>query len=329
MGTGDWNDGLNRVGNQGKGESIWLAWFLCDVLNRFALVCEKNGDSKTAERYRTQATSYSAAVELSAWDGEWYRRAYFDDGKPLGSSQNSECQIDAIAQSWSVLSGVGDPIRNRIAMRSALEHLVRPFDRLSLLFAPAFNKTSVDPGYIKGYLPGTRENGGQYTHAAIWTAWATALLGEGKQAGELFDLLNPILQSITEAKAFEYRVEPYVICADIYSQSPYTRRGGWTWYTGSAAWVYRLGLEAILGFKKIGNSLHIDPVIPPEWDGFEISYNFGDSVYQIKVVNPQHVTHNVVRVTLDGSLLIEKFIPLVNDQLSHTVEVTMGKEGSG
>lgn len=214
-------------------------------------------------------------------------------------------------------------------MGAVFKHLVRPLDRLSLLFTPAFDKTPLDPGYIKGYLPGTRENGGQYTHAAIWTAWAAAQLGEGKQTGELFDLLNPVFQADSEVKASEYRVEPYVICADIYSQAPYTRRGGWSWYSGSATWMYRLGLEAILGFQKIGNSLNINPVIPPEWDGFEIRYNFGDSVYQIKVVNPQHVAHNVVRVTLDGNLLDEKTIPLLNDQISHTVEVTMGQEGSG
>ena len=271
IGTGDWNDGLNRVGENGQGESIWLAWFLCDVLKRFAAICEQQGDRKTAQRYLSQAKEYAAAVERSVWDGAWYRRAYYDDGAPLGSNRNQECRIDAIAQSWAVLSGAGDPQRSRQAMQSVLDHLVRLQDRLVLLFTPPFDRTPHDPGYIKGYLPGIRENGGQYTHAATWTAWAFAALGDGKQAGTLFNLLNPIHQADTQDKADIYRVEPYVICADIYSQPPYVRRGGWTWYTGSAAWMYRLGMEAILGFKIMGETLHIDPVIPPEWDGFENS----------------------------------------------------------
>ena len=200
---------------------------------------------------------YATAVERSAWDGDWYRRAYYDSGATLGSVHDQECQIDAIAQSWAVLSGSGDMQRSRVALQSVMEHLVLPNDRLMLLFTPPFDKTTHNPGYIKGYMPGIRENGGQYTHAATWTAWAFAKLGDGKQAGELFNLLNPIFQSDTEAKASAYRVEPYVICADIYSKTPFIRRGGWTWYTGSAAWMYRLGVEAILGFKKVGNSLHI------------------------------------------------------------------------
>ena len=193
-----------------------------------------------------------------------------------------------------------------------------------LLFTPPFDKTTRNPGYIKGYLPGTRENGGQYSHAAIWTAWAFANLGDGKQAGALFDLLNPVFQSDTQEKASVYRVEPYVICADIYSKAPYVRRGGWTWYTGSAAWMYRLGLEAILGFRKIGDTLHIDPVIPPDWDGFEIRYQFGESVYLIQVNNPEHVAHHVREIILDGQLLDNESIPLVDDHCEHRVVVTMG-----
>ena len=203
-------------------------------------------------------------------------------------------------------------------MQSVLERLVLPQDRLSLLFTPPFDKTEHDPGYIKGYLPGIRENGGQYTHAAVWTAWAFAQLGDGKQAGELFDLLNPIFHSDSEEKAAEYRVEPYVICADIYSKPPYLHRGGWTWYTGSAAWMYRLGLTALLGFKKTGNTLRIDPVIPPTWDGFEITYQFGATSYQIKVNNPTHIAHNVQLVKLDGKILDLKAIPLVNDGQEHS-----------
>jgi cyclic beta-1,2-glucan synthetase len=326
IGTGDWNDSLNLVGENGQGESIWLAWFLCDVLKRFATICEQYGNIETAQRYKSRAKEYAAAVEQSAWDGAWYRRAYYDGGAPLGSIQDPECQIDAIAQSWAVLSGAGDSQRSRRAMQSVLERLVRPQDRLVLLFTPPFDKTPRDPGYIKSYFPGTRENGGQYTHAATWTAWAFTCLGDGKQAGALFDLLNPVFQSNTEEKVSVYRVEPYVVCADIYSRSPYVRRGGWTWYTGSAAWMYRLGLEAILGFQKIGNTLHMDPVIPPTWDGFEIRYQFGESVYLIQVHNPEHVARHVRQMLLDGQPLNDGSIPLVDDKQEHRVVVTMGNK---
>jgi cellobiose phosphorylase len=327
IGTGDWNDALNRVGEKGKGESVWLAWFLCEVLELFAKICDQRGESETATSYRTLAKEYAAAVEQFAWDGAWYRRGYFDDGSPLGSILDTECQIDGIAQSWSVLSGAGDPIRSQKAMQSVLERLVFPQDRLALLFTPPFDKTERDPGYIKGYFPGIRENGGQYTHAAIWTAWAFAQLGDGKRAGELFDLLNPIFHSETVEKAAEYRVEPYVICADIYSKPPYVHRGGWTWYTGSAAWMYRFGLTALLGFKKTGDILTIDPVIPPTWDGFEITYQFAATSYQIKVTNPTHTAYGVQLVKLDGKILDPKAIPLVNDGHEHLVEVMLGDQG--
>jgi cyclic beta-1,2-glucan synthetase len=326
MGTGDWNDGLNRVGVEGKGESVWLAWFICDVLERFAKISDSRGENEIAKSYRAQLKKYSAAVEETAWDGKWYRRAYYDDGSPLGSSDQLECNIDTIAQSWSVLSGAGNKERSQQAMQSVLEKLVRPQDRLSLLFTPPFDKTTKNPGYIKGYLPGTRENGGQYTHAAVWNAWAFAKLGEGKQTADLFNLLNPIFQADTKEKADEYRVEPYVMCADIYSQPPYLRRGGWTWYTGSAAWMYRLGLEAMLGFKKIQNNLQIDPVIPPEWDGFEIHYMFGGSTYTIQVHNPDHVASHVRQIELDGQIINGGVIPLVDDGQEHKVIVIMGNK---
>ncbi len=325
FGSGDWNDGMNRVGMNGLGESVWLAWFLCDVLHRFAVICEQKGDHKTAQRYRARAKEYAASVERTAWDGAWYRRAYYDDGSPLGSILDSEGQIDSIAQSWAVLSGAGDALRSRQALQSVLDGLVRPEDRLMLLFTPPFDKTSKDPGYIKGYVPGTRENGGQYTHAATWTAWAFARQEDGEQAGKLFNLLNPIFQSDTKDKASIYRVEPYVICADIYSKPPYLRRGGWTWYTGSAAWMYRLGIEAILGFHKLGNTLQINPVISPEWDGFEIRYQFGESVYMIEVRNPEHVASHVREILLDGLVMENGAIHLVDDHQEHKVEVTMGK----
>jgi cyclic beta-1,2-glucan synthetase len=329
IGSGDWNDGYNRVGEKGQGESIWLAWFICDVLKRFAVICDLNGNPQSAILFRAKANEYAAAVEQSGWDGEWYRRAYYDSGATLGSSLDPECQIDAIAQSWAVISGSGDAARGRQGMQSVLEQLVRPQDRLSMLFTPPFDKSPADPGYIKGYLPGTRENGGQYTHAAIWTAWAFTSLGDGKQAGALFELLNPIFQSDTHEKANTYRVEPYVICADIYSQPPYIRRGGWTWYTGSAAWMYRLGLEAMLGFHKIGDSVRMDPVIPPEWDGFEIRYRFGQSVYTIEVKNPDHVARGVRQILLDGKTIDDSVFPLVDDQKEHQVTVIMGAQGQG
>jgi cyclic beta-1,2-glucan synthetase len=324
IGSGDWNDGMNRVGEEGKGESIWLAWFLCDVLESFADLCDSLGEYETAINYRARSKEYATAVEQFAWDGDWYRRAYYDDGTPLGSILEPECQIDSIAQSWSVLSGAGNPDRSRQAMQSVLERLIHPQERLSLLFTPPFNNTEHDPGYIKGYLPGIRENGGQYSHAATWTAWAFANLKDGRQAGELFDLLNPINMSDTKEKVSNYRVEPYVICADIYSQPPHRGRGGWTWYTGSAAWMYRLGLEGILGFKKTGNSLRIDPVIPPDWDGFEIRYQFGTASYFIKVINPEHVTHNVKVTKLDGEIIDNNVISLVDDGQEHNVEINMG-----
>lgn len=334
IGTGDWNDGLNRVGVEGKGESVWLAWFLCDVLTRFADLCEQaRGISGLVEleisrdlaaNYRSRVKDYSDAVEKTAWDGAWYRRAYYDDGTPLGSKTDEECNIDCIAQSWAVLSGTGDDERSKRAMQSILERLVRPEDRLLLLFTPPFNHTSRDPGYIKGYLPGIRENGGQYTHAAIWTTWAFTRLGDGKQAGGLFNMLNPILQAKSEEMADTYRVEPYVICADIYSVEPYLRRGGWTWYTGSAAWMYRLGIEAILGLRRMGDQLQIDPVIPPEWDGFSITYRFGETVYQIQVNNPQHLSKMVKQIALDGVNLKGSAFPLVDDGKVHQVTVEIG-----
>ncbi len=325
IGTGDWNDGLNRVGVEGRGESVWMGWFLCDVLERFAAISEKHGDASTASRYRSKAKEYSEAIERSAWDGGWYRRAYFDDGTPIGSELDLECQIDAIAQSWSVLSGAGQANRSRQAMQSVLERLVQPENRLSLLFAPPFDKSARDPGYIKGYFPGIRENGGQYTHAAIWTTWAFARLGEGGQAGALFSQLNPILMADSNEKADLYRVEPYVMCADIYSRPPYLGRGGWTWYSGSAAWMYRLGVEGLLGFKKAGNFLSIDPAIPPEWDGYEIEYKHGSAGYHIRVSNPNHVSGKVKSVTLDGVAQKNHKIRLVDDRKMHTVEIELGE----
>ena len=255
MGSGDWNDGMNRVGIDGRGESIWLGWFLYSTLNRFADLCEVRGQDEPAAGYRHRAFDLAQAIEHSAWDGEWYLRAFYDDGSPLGSSENQECRIDSIAQSWAVLSGGGDPQRSAQAMQSVSERLVRRSQRLVLLFTPPFDKTRRDPGYIKGYPPGIRENGGQYTHASLWSAWALVELGRIEAGFELFQLLNPILHADTAEKAAHYRVEPYVVAADVYSAPPFTGQGGWTWYTGSSSWMYRLGLEGFLGLKKEVTSL--------------------------------------------------------------------------
>ena len=257
MGAGDWNDGMNRVGHEGRGESVWLGWFLLANLKEFAGIADSRAEAEAerAARWRGVAASLEASLEREAWDGAWYRRAFFDDGTPLGSAENDECQIDSISQSWAVLSGAGSEERARQAMESVERRLVRRESGLLLLFSPPFDRTPLDPGYIKGYLPGIRENGGQYTHAAIWSVAAFAMLGEGDKAADLFNLLNPIHHTSGRADLHRYKVEPYAIAADVYSEPPHEGRGGWTWYTGAAGWLYRAGLEWILGFQKRGSAL--------------------------------------------------------------------------
>jgi cyclic beta-1,2-glucan synthetase len=324
IGSHDWNDGLNQVGIEGRGESVWLGWFLYATLTRFAVVCEFWGDDEQAAAYRQQARDLRQALEAHAWDGNWYRRAYYDDGTPLGSAENRECQIDSIAQSWAILSEAADPTRAAQAMDAVAEQLVRPDDQLVLLFTPPFDKTAHDPGYIKGYLPGIRENGGQYTHAALWAVWAFAELGQGDRAAALFRLLNPIYHSDTPEKVMRYKVEPYVVAADVYSVPPHIGRGGWTWYTGSAAWMYRLGLEAILGLRRVGKALRIDPCIPKDWSGYELTYHHGETSYQIHVENPDGINRGVKQVTLDGEALSGGDIPLLGDGRRHRVHVLIG-----
>jgi cyclic beta-1,2-glucan synthetase len=324
IGSGDWNDGMNRVGIEGQGESVWLGWFLYVTLTRFAALCERMGDKEHNVRYRLWAHGLMQALEDNAWDGNWYRRAYYDDGAPLGSVENRECQIDSIAQSWAVLSGAADPARTAQAMEAVADRLVRRDDQLMLLFAPPFDKTPRDPGYIKGYPPGIRENGGQYTHAALWAVWAFAELGQGDRAEALFRLLNPIYHSDTPEKMMRYRVEPYVVAADVYSVPPHIGRGGWTWYTGSAGWMYRLGLEAILGLRRVGKVLRIDPCIPKDWPGYELTYRDGETFYQIRVENPDGANRGVKQVTLDGEPLSGVDIPLLEDGRRHKVRILMG-----
>jgi cyclic beta-1,2-glucan synthetase len=325
MGGGDWNDGMNRVGQLGKGESVWLGWFLYTTLAAFLPVVDARQQPDRAERYRRHMTKLKKALEEHAWDGDWYRRGYFDDGTPLGSSQNEECRIDSIAQSWSVISGASDNYRMSRAMAAVEEYLIRRGDGLVILFTPPFDKGHLDPGYIKGYVPGVRENGGQYTHAAIWTLIAFSMLGDGERAGELFSLLNPINHSSTRAGLHKYKVEPYVAVGDVYAVPPHTGRGGWTWYTGSAGWMYRAGLESILGFKLHGDKLTIDPCVPRWWRDFGITYRRGRAVYDIKVENPLGISKGVASVELDGEVLKGIEIHLTADVGQHTVRIVMGE----
>ncbi|MCX6047321.1 MAG: hypothetical protein NT075_19625 [Chloroflexi bacterium] len=324
MGAGDWNDGMNRVGIQGKGESIWLGWFLNATLNDFAALCEQLGKGDHAASYRQQAENIRQALEQNGWDGQWYRRAYYDDGTPLGSAQNRECQIDSIAQSWSVLSGAGTPTRAKQAMQAVSNRLVKEDGRLILLFTPPFDKTSKDPGYIKGYLPGIRENGGQYTHAALWSIWAFAELGDGEQAEALFRLINPIYRADNAEKVELYKVEPYVISADVYGVQPHVGRGGWTWYTGSAGWMYRLGIEGILGVHRMVDHLQIDPCIPKDWPSFTMVYRNGQTTYQIQVDNSAGVNRGVKQVLIDGAEATDGRIPLHDDGKTYQIIVQMG-----
>ncbi|RLC86854.1 MAG: hypothetical protein DRJ03_07595 [Chloroflexi bacterium] len=328
LGSHDWNDGMSRVGIEGQGESVWLGWFLYAALTRFAPLCERMGDEERADGYRHRADALRQSLEQHAWDGDWYRRAYYDDGVPLGSSESDECQIDSIAQSWAVLSRAAEPKRAAKAMDSVVRRLVRQDDRLILLFAPPFDETARDPGYIKGYPPGIRENGGQYTHAALWAVWAFAELGQGDRAEALFRLLNPIYYADTPEKAWRYQVEPYVVAADVYSVEPYIGRGGWTWYTGSAGWMYRLGVEAILGLRRAGDTLCINPCIPSSWQGYELTYRYGKTVYRIYVDNSARVNQGIRRVILDGKALAGETIPLLNDGRLHQVRVLMGNSTS-
>ncbi len=322
MGGGDWNDGMNRVGMDGRGESIWLGWFLHATLKRFASLAVLMKDDPAS--YLQQAEKLAQALESQAWDGEWYLRAFYDDGSKMGSHESIECQIDSIAQSWAVLSGAANSERAAQAMESVNKRLVKKAEQMILLFTPPFDKSAHDPGYIKGYLPGVRENGGQYTHAAIWTAWAFAKLGQGDRAAELFRMLNPINHADTPEKTARYKVEPYVIAADIYGVPPHVGRGGWTWYTGSSAWMYRLGIEAILGITRVGNALKFNPCIPRNWTGFKVDYRFGMTHYKISVENPHNINRGIQQVILDGVRLSDGIIPLADDGQLHEVRVVLG-----
>ena len=324
IGSGDWNDGMNRVGHGGAGESVWLGWFLVSVLNLFAPICAQRNQRDLEARYRNEARWLAGMLEL-AWDGGWYRRAYFDDGTPLGSVQNDECRLDSLTQSWAVLAGTADPRRATQAMDAVRAHLVKRDARMVLLLTPPFDRTPLDPGYIKGYLPGIRENGGQYTHAAVWAVLALARLGAADDAMELFHMLNPINHTRSPEDVDRYRVEPFVVAADVYAHPMHVGRGGWTWYTGSAGWMYRAAIEGLLGFSRRGEAFAIEPSIPANWPGFSLEWRFGETRYQIRVNNPEHRCRGVRSATLDGVTVDPRGIPLADDGRTHEVEVVLGR----
>jgi cellobiose phosphorylase len=365
FGTGDWNDGMNRVGREGKGESVWMGFFLCSILEEFMPLCERRGDRGRIAAYRTHRERLQVALNDGGWDGEWYRRGYYDNGAPLGSHQSDECRIDALAQAWAVLSGVAPPKRARQAMDAVERHLIAEPDGLIRLLTPPFSHTRNDPGYIKGYVAGVRENGGQYTHAALWVVRALAEIGRHDQAARLLEMLTPIHHAQTAQQVAVYQVEPYVVAADVYGEPPHVGRGGWTWYTGSAGWMYRVALETLLGLTLAGgDALRVRPRIPRDWPQFTLGYRVpgglgvpdrldarrepggpaapggsrvpgsgGDTVYDIRVTNPQRAPERVVAVTLDKAIgRIEggaAHIPLVHDGRTHQVEIVLGRSESG
>ena len=331
MGTGDWNDGMNRVGEAGLGESVWLGWLLYSTLNVFAPMADARGETTRADAWRARASTLQISLEREAWDGDWYRRGWFDDGTPLGSAASDECRINFIAQSWAVISGAASRDHAARAMAAVDHELICPKDGLALLFKPPFDKTPLDPGYIKGYPPGIRENGGQYTHAATWSVLAFAKLGEGDKASRLFSMLNPINHALTRADVHRYKVEPYVVVADIYAISPHIGRGGWTWYTGSAGWMQRAGVEGILGLRIRGTSLNLNPCIPAAWPRFKIGLQYHSTRYEIDVENPKGVSRGVQLRLLDGTTLpiTESDFPLIDDGGTHQIRVVMGQETTG
>ena len=323
MGTGDWNDAMNRVGYQGRGESIWLAFFLYDVLMKFSEIALLRGDSAFAELCTSEAANLRQKIKEFGWDGNWYLRAYFDNGETLGSSANAECQIDSISQSWSVLSGAGDPEREKTAMEEVDRLLVKRDASLVQLLEPPFDKSEMDPGYIKGYIPGVRENGGQYTHAAIWVAMAFAAMGDSARAWKLLDMINPLNHGSTPEEVAVYRVEPYVVAADVYALQPHTGRGGWTWYTGAAGWMYRLIVESLLGLRLDVDRLRFTPCLPADWKSFLLHYRYRETFYHITVTRTAPGC-DVVSMTVDDLVQSDREVLLIDDHKEHFVEVMLG-----
>lgn len=321
MGSGDWNDGMNRVGLQGTGESIWLGFFLCAVLRQFAGVARAQGDPAFAALCQEEGARLARSIEDHGWDGQWYLRAYFDDGTPLGSAASVECQIDSISQSWAVLSGAGDGARARMAMAAVDRRLVRRADGLVQLLDPPFDAADLDPGYIRGYVPGVRENGGQYTHAAVWAAMAFAELGDPERAWELVSLINPVNHGLSPQGVAVYKLEPYVIAADVYARAPHAGRGGWSWHTGAAGWMYRLILESLLGLQREGATLRLAPRLPAAWPACALDYRFGETTYHIAVTRGP--TGGPGGVTVDGVAVDGAVITLVDDRQTHRVALCL------
>jgi cellobiose phosphorylase len=329
MGSGDWNDGMNLVGIEGRGESVWLGFFLHTVLEQFATLADGSNDHLFAARCREQSALLREQLAAHAWDGDWYLRAWFDDGTPLGSHVSAECSIDSIAQSWSVLSGAGEAGRCHAAMESLDRRLVRRDLGIVQLLDPPFDKSALNPGYIKGYVPGVRENGGQYTHAAVWAAMAFAALGDSRRAWELLGMINPINHTRdTEALAV-YKTEPYAVAADVYGVAPHQGRGGWSWYTGSASWLYRLMVESLLGFTVHAGRLRLTPCVPAHWSGFALDYRYRDTPHHIDVRQREAATASATRFSLDGVLQAGDSLSLAEDGAPHAVEIVITRVVAG
>jgi cellobiose phosphorylase len=325
IGSGDWNDGMNRVGKEGRGESVWLGFFLYDTLVRFAAVATRQQDAERVTQCQAHARQLLAALEQHAWDGAWYRRAWFDDGTPLGSASSEECQIDSLSQSWSVLSGVAGQARGRQAMEAMHMRLVDTEAGVVKLLAPPFDRTSHDPGYIRGYVPGVRENGGQYTHAAVWAAMAFAALGDSARAWQLASMINPIAHALDDEALQRYKAEPYVLAADVYAVAPHAGRGGWSWYTGAAGWMYRLLTESLLGMQRRGERMQVTPCIPAGWPGYQLRYRFGASLYVIDVTQRAGAP---VQLMLDGAAQEGLSFPLIDDGALHAVTLEWAGDAS-
>ncbi len=322
IGSGDWNDGMDKVGNHGRGESVWLAFFLYNVLTQFIELAKFKRDTAFAEKCRQEAEQLKNNIEKHGWDGEWYKRAYFDNGEPLGSAENTECKIDSIPQSWSVLSGAGEPQHSHTAMQSAYKHLIKKEGSLIQLFTPPFDKSDLNPGYIKGYVPGVRENGGQYTHAAVWLTMAFATLKDKQKTWELIKIINPINHGDTPGNILTYKVEPYVIAADVYAVPQFVGHGGWTWYTGSAGWMYQLITGSLLGLKRRGNMLQFDPCLPAEWQSVDIRYRYNETIYHITY--QQEGQGNDIRIFINDMEQPDPVIYLINDREEHKIIVRIG-----
>jgi len=323
IGSGDWNDGMNQIGHKGKGESVWLGWFLYDILVRFSAIMKDRGDNENAERYSQIASKLAESLNKNAWDGKWYKRAYFDDGRALGSIENDECKIDSISQSWAVISGAGEKEKVINAIKSVENYLIDRENKIVKLLTPAFVNTELEPGYIKGYLAGIRENGGQYTHAAVWLGIAYAILNEGEKAYEIERLLNPLNHTLDLSNVNKYKLEPYVMPADIYSNEKVLGRGGWSWYTGAASWMYRFVIEYIIGIKKRGEKIILEPCLPEFWNEIEVEYRYFNSLYKIKAYN-----YDKNEMIVDGTLTTGNMVELVNDGGIHFVEIKRNKKNN-